>query len=411
LCAIRSGRQNRALPEAQGRYDMKALVWHGKNDIRCDQVPDPSIEDKRDVIIKVTACAICGSDLHLFDGQMPTMKSGDVLGHEFMGEVIEVGSPDHKLKKGDRVVVPFNINCGECSQCQRGNYASCLRSNRNGAMAAEQFGYPTAGLFGYSHITGGYWGGQAEYVRVPMADVAPMKVPEGMDDEHALFLTDILPTGWQAAEYCDIKGGETIAIWGAGPVGLFAIKSASVMGAARIIVIETVPERIALARQAGATDIIDLKNEDVLARIKDITNGEGPDAVIDCVGMEATAGHGMLGILSAVQEAVTSTQRPYALEQAIQAVRASGIVSVPGVYAGPVPVNMGAVVQKGLTMRSGQTHVKRYLDKLTGLIQEGRIDPTFLITTRSTKLEDGPDLYKTFRDKKDGCVKVVFNLA
>ena len=390
---------------------MRALCWHGKGDIRCDTVADPQIEDVRDVILKVSSCAICGSDLHLMDGQMPTMESGDVLGHEFMGEVVEVGSRDHKLKKGDRVIVPFNINCGECSQCKAGNWASCQRSNRNAKMAAEQFGYTTAGLFGYSHVTGGYWGGQAEYVRVPMADVGPMIVPEGMDDEHALFLTDILPTGWQAIDHCDLKGGETGAIWGAGPVGLFAIKSAQVMGAERIIVIETVPERIALARQAGATDIIDLKQEDVLARIKEITNGEGPNAVVDCVGMEATAGHGMLGVLSKVQEALTPTQRPYALEQAVQAVRPSGIVSVPGVYAGPVPVNMGAVVQKGLTIRTGQTHVKRYLEKLTKLIQDGTIDPSFLITHRSSNLADGPDLYKTFRDKKDGCVKVVFQLS
>ena len=391
---------------------MKALVWHGKNDIRCDSVDDPAIEDARDVIIRVTACAICGSDLHLMDGQMPTMKSGDVLGHEFMGEVVETGSPNHKLRKGDRIVVPFNINCGECAQCKRQNWAACLRSNRNAKMAETMFGYPTAGLFGYAHITGGYWGGQAEYVRVPMADVAPMVVPDGMDDEHALFLTDILPTGWQAMEHCDLAGGETVAIWGAGPVGLFAIKSAQVMGAARIIVIETVPERIALARKAGATDIIDLKNEDVLERIKELTHGEGPDAVVDCVGMEATAGKGMFGVLSAVQEAIgSSTQRPYALEQAVQAVRSGGIVSVPGVYAGPIPVNMGAVVQKGLTFKTGQTHVKRYLEPLTKLIQDGTIDPTFLITHRSSDLKEGPDLYETFRDKKDGCVKVVFNLS
>ena len=390
---------------------MKALVWHGKNDIRCDSVADPKIEDARDVIVKVTACAICGSDLHLFDGQMPTMEKGDVLGHEFMGEVVEVGSPNHKLKKGDNVVVPFNINCGECRMCKMGNWSCCLKSNRNGKMAAAMFGYPTAGLFGYAHITGGYWGGQAEYVRVPMADVAPMVVPEGMDDEHALFLTDILPTGWQAAEHCEIKGGETVAIWGAGPVGLFAIKSAQIMGAEKIIVIETVPERIALAKQAGATHVIDLKPEEVLDRIKEITSGEGPDAVIDCVGMEATAGHGMFGVVSAIQEAVTSMQRPYALEQAIQAVRSCGIVSIPGVYAGPIPINMGAVVQKGLTFKSGQTHVKRYLEPLAKLITVGKIDPTFLITHRSKNLADGPELYKTFRDKKDGCVKVVFNLG
>ena len=390
---------------------MRALCWHGKGDIRCDTVADPTIEDARDVILKVSSCAICGSDLHLMDGQMPTMESGDVLGHEFMGEVVEVGSSNHKLKKGDRVVVPFNINCGECYQCKMGNWASCQLSNRNAKMAAEQFGYTTAGLFGYSHVTGGYWGGQAEYVRVPMADIGPMVVPEGMSDEKALFLSDILPTGWQAAEYCDIKGGETVAIWGAGPVGLFAIKSASVMGAERVIAIESVPERIALARKAGATDVIDYTKEDVLERIKDITKGRGADAVIDCVGMESDGAHGLLGVLSSVQSAVTSTQRPYALEQMVMAVRPSGIISVPGVYAGPVPVNMGSVVQKGLTIRSGQTHVKRYLEKLAGLIDDGTIDPTFLITHRSTKLEDGPELYKTFRDKKDDCVKVVFHLS
>lgn len=389
---------------------MRALCWNGKNDIRCETVPDPSIEDRRDVILRVTACAICGSDLHLMDGQMPTMESGDVLGHEFMGEVVEVGSPDHVLKKGDRVVVPFNINCGECRMCKLGNWASCLRSNRNGEMAAKMFGYPTAGLFGYSHLTGGYAGGQAEYVRVPMADVGPMKVPEGMSDEQALFLSDILPTGWQAAAYCDLKGGESVAIWGAGPVGLFAIKSAAVMKAEIIIAIEMVPERRSLATIAGATHLIDPSREDVLERIKEITGGQGADAVIDCVGMESDGHHGVLGALSAIQEKLTSTQRPFALAQMIQAVRPSGIVSVPGVYAGPVPVNMAAVVQKGLTIRSGQTHVKRWLEELTGHIQSGTIDPTFLITHRSSDLAQGPDLYKTFRDKQDGCVKVVFHL-
>ncbi|WGF90838.1 zinc-dependent alcohol dehydrogenase [Marinivivus vitaminiproducens] len=390
---------------------MKALCWHGKGDIRCDTVPDPTIEDERDVILKVSSCAICGSDLHLMDGHMPGMKSGDVLGHEFMGEVVEVGSPNHRYRKGDRLVVPFNINCGECRQCKMGNWASCQRSNRNGEMAAEQFGYPTAGLFGYSHLTGGYAGGQAEYVRVPMADVGPMQVPDGMSDEQALFLSDILPTGWQAVDYCDLKGGETVAIWGAGPVGLFAIVSARIKNAERIIVIEANGERIELARRAGATDVINHTEEDVLARIKDITKGEGPDAVIDCVGMEATPGHGMLGVLGTVQEKLTSTQRPYALEQMIQAVRPSGIASVPGVYAGPVPINMAAVVQKGLTIRSGQTHVKRYLEPLARLIQESRLDPTFLITHRSGELAEGPALYKAFRDKTDGCVKVVFHLA
>ncbi|MGU3546416.1 zinc-dependent alcohol dehydrogenase [Methylobacterium sp. A52T] len=390
---------------------MKALCWHGRNDIRCDTVPDPVIEDSRDVIIKVTSCAICGSDLHLMDGLMPTMKSGDVLGHEFMGEVVEVGQGFTKFKKGDRIVVPFNINCGSCRQCKLGNFSVCERSNRNAEMAAAQFGYTTAGLFGYSHLTGGYAGGQAEYVRVPMADVAPMKVPDGMDDESVLFLTDILPTGWQGAEHCEIRGGETIAVWGTGPVGIFAIQSAKIMGAERIIAIETVPERIALAEKAGATDVIDFMNEDVFERIKEITKGQGADGVIDCVGMEASAGHGGLtGMLSTVQEKLTATERPYALAEAIKAVRPCGIVSVPGVYGGPIPVNMGSIVQKGLTLKSGQTHVKRYLEPLTKLIQEGKIDTTSLITHRSQDLAEGPDLYKAFRDKKDGCVKVVFHL-
>ena len=387
---------------------MKALCWHGKNDIRCDTVPDPKIEDARDVIIKVTACAICGSDLHLMDGLMPTMKSGDVLGHEFMGEVVEVGQGFTKFRKGDRIVVPFNINCGACDQCSRGNWSVCERSNRNSAMAAEQFGYTTAGLFGYSHLTGGYAGGQAEYVRVPMADVAPMKVPEGLSDDEVLFLTDIFPTGYQGAEQAEIKGGDIVAIWGAGPVGYFAIQSARIMGAERIIAIETVPERIALAKRAGATDIIDFSKEDVYERIKEISMGKGADAVIDCVGMEASGGHGFAGMIDAAKEKLTSSERTTALEQAIKSVRGCGTVSVPGVYGGPVSVNMGQVVQKGLTLRSGQTHVKRYLEPLTKLIQEKKIDTTSLISHRSTKLEDGPELYKTFKDKKDACTKVVF---
>jgi threonine dehydrogenase-like Zn-dependent dehydrogenase len=390
---------------------MKALCWHGRNDIRCDSVPDPAIEDSRDVIVRVTSCAICGSDLHLMDGLMPTMESGDILGHEFMGEVIETGSPNHRWRKGDKIVVPFNINCGECRQCRLGNWSVCERSNRNAAMAAEQFGYATAGLFGYSHLTGGYSGGQAEYVRVPMADVAPMKAPEGMADEELLFLTDIFPTGYQAAEQAGIKGGEIVAVWGTGPVGLFAIQSTKVLGAERIIAIETVPERIAMATRAGATDIINFAEEDVFERIKEISKGEGADAVIDCVGMEASAAHGQAGLVSAVKDTVLSAERTYVLDQAIKAVRPCGVVSVPGVYGGPVSVDMGSIVQKGLTLRSGQTHVKRYLEPLTKLIQEKKVDPTFLITHRSTDLEDGPDLYKTFKDKKDGCVKVVFHPA
>jgi threonine dehydrogenase-like Zn-dependent dehydrogenase len=388
---------------------MKALCWHGKNDIRCDNVPDPKIEDVRDVIIKVTSCAICGSDLHLMDGMMPTMESGDILGHEFMGEVVETGAANHKFKKGDRIIVPFNINCGECRQCKLGNYSVCQRSNRNAEMAAKQFGYTTAGLFGYSHMTGGYAGGQAEYVRVPMADFAPMKVPDGMSDEEVLFLTDIFPTGYQGAEQCGITGGEIVAVWGTGPVGLFAIQSAKVLGAERIIAIETVPERIAMARKAGATDIIDFVSEDVFQRINEISKGEGADAVIDCVGMEAVAGHGQAGLMSVLKENVLPAERTYALDQAIKAVRPCGVVSVPGVYGGPVSINMGSIVQKGLTIRSGQTHVKRYLEPLTKLIQDKKVDTTSLITHRSTDLADGPDLYKTFKEKTDGCVKVVFH--
>ena len=388
---------------------MKALCWHGKNDIRCDTVPDPTIEDARDVIIKVTSCAICGSDLHLMDGLMPTMESGDVLGHEFMGEVVEVGQGFTKFRKGDRIVVPFNINCGACDQCKRGNWSVCERSNRNGAMAAAQFGFPTAGLFGYSHLTGGYAGGQAEYVRVPMADVAPMKVPDGMTDEEVLFLTDIFPTGYQGADHAEVRGGDIVAIWGAGPVGYFAIQSAKVMGAGRIIAIDTVPERIELARKAGATDIIDFAEEDVYERIKEISKGKGADSVIDCVGMEASGAHGLAGMVDAVKEKLLPAERTTALDQAIRAVRGCGIVSVPGVYGGPVSVNMGTIVQKGLTMKSGQTHVKRYLEPLTKLIQDKKVDMTSLITHRSNRLEDGPELYKTFRDKKDGCVKVVFH--
>ena len=388
---------------------MKALCWHGAGDIRCDNVPDPKIEDTRDVIIKVSSCAICGSDLHLMDGLMPTMKSGDVLGHEFMGEVVETGSPNHKWKKGDKIVVPFNINCGECRQCKLGNWSVCERSNRNAKMAAAQFGYTTAGLFGYSHLTGGYSGGQAEYVRVPMADVGPMKAPEGLSDEELLFLTDIFPTGYQGAEHAEVKPGDTVAIWGGGPVGYFAIQSAKIMGAETIIVIETVPERIELSRKAGATHIIDFDKEDVYERIIEITGGKGADSVIDCVGMEASGGHGFAGIVDAVKENLTRSERTTALDQAIRAVRPCGVVSVPGVYGGPISVNMGSIVQKGLTLRSGQTHVKRYLEPLTKLIQDKKVDVTSLITHRSTKLEDGPDLYKTFRDKKDGCIKVVFH--
>jgi threonine dehydrogenase-like Zn-dependent dehydrogenase len=388
---------------------MKALCWHGKNDIRCDSVPDPRIEHGRDAIIRMTSCAICGSDLHLMDGYIPMMKSGDVLGHEFMGEVVEVGRDNKKLKVGDRVVVPFTICCGECEQCQRGNWSLCERSNRNADLAEKAFGYTTAGLFGYSHLTGGYSGGQAEYVRVPYADVAPIKIPEGMSDEQALFLGDIFPTGWMAALNCDIEPTDVVAIWGCGPVGQFCIKSALMLGAARVIAIDRVPERLAMAQAAGA-ETIDFEDEDdtIPTRLKEMTGGRGPDKCIDAVGAEAHATGSFDSVVDKVKAAtMLGTDRPHVLRTALMACRPGGVVSVPGVYGGFLDkVPFGAAMNKGLTIRTGQTHVSRYAEDLLRRIEDGEIDPTFVITHRA-KLEDGPGLYETFRDKKDGCIKVV----
>ncbi|MBB3998961.1 zinc-dependent alcohol dehydrogenase [Aureimonas pseudogalii] len=388
---------------------MKALTWHGKGDIRCDTVPDPRIEDDRDVIIKVTACAICGSDLHLMGGFMPTMEKCDILGHETMGEVMEVGRAATRLKVGDRIVVPFTMSCGECRQCKWGNWSCCERTNPNGKMQAEQFGYPLAGLFGFSHITGGYAGGQAEYLRVPYADVGPLVVPQGIDDEKVLFLSDIFPTAYMAAENCGLKGGETVAIWGCGPVGVLAIKSAFMLGAERVIAIDTVPERLALARQAGA-ETIDFGDETVQDRLMEMTGGQGPDAVIEAVGMEAHGADTVAQkVSSAIMAATVSMERPFALNQAILACRPGGTVSMPGVYAGPAgPVMLGVLMNKGLTLKTGQTHMLRYMKPLLERIEKGEIDPSFIISHRSTNLEDGPELYKTFRDKKDACTKVVF---
>ena len=387
---------------------MRALRWHGKHDIRCDNhVPDPSIEDPRDAIIKVSSCAICGSDLHLYDGFMPGMQHGDIMGHEFMGEVMEVGSANKKLKVGDRVVVPFTIVCGECDQCRRGNFSVCERTNRNKDVADKVFGHTTAGLYGYTHLTGGYAGGQAEYVRVPYADVGPVVVPDGMTDEQVLFLGDILPTGWQAAAQCDIQPTDTVTVWGAGPVGQFAIRSAIMMGAEQVICIDNVPERLSMARAGGAITI-NFDEESVLERLKELTRGKGPEKCIDSVGMEAHAARSIDSMYDRAKQALMmETDRPHVLREMIYVCRPGGIISIPGVYGGLVDkIPFGAAMNKALTFRMGQTHVNRWTDDLLKRIQEGQIDPSFVIT-HSVSLEQGPEMYKTFRDKHDGCIKVV----
>ncbi|WP_418643531.1 zinc-dependent alcohol dehydrogenase [Stutzerimonas kunmingensis] len=387
---------------------MRALRWHGKHDIRCDNhVPDPSIEDPRDAIIKVSSCAICGSDLHLYDGFMPGMQHGDIMGHEFMGEVMEVGSANKKLKVGDRVVVPFTIVCGECDQCRRGNFSVCERTNRNKDVADKVFGHTTAGLYGYTHLTGGYAGGQAEYVRVPYADVGPVVIPNGLTDEQVLFLGDILPTGWQAAAQCDIQPTDTVAVWGAGPVGQFAVRSAVMMGAEQVICIDNVPERLTMARAGGAITI-NFDEESVLERLKELTRGKGPEKCIDSVGMEAHAARSIDSMYDRAKQALMlESDRPHVLREMIYVCRPAGIISIPGVYGGLIDkIPFGAAMNKGLTFRMGQTHVNRWTDDLLRRIQEGEIDPSFVIT-HSVSLEQGPEMYKTFRDKHDGCIKVV----
>ena len=386
---------------------MRALRWPGKHDIRCDNVPDPEIEHPRDAILKVSCCAICGSDLHLFDGFMPGMKSGDIMGHEFMGEVVEVGKDNQALQVGDRVVVPFTITCGQCDQCKRGNFSVCERSNRNARLAEKMFGHATAGLFGYTHLTGGYPGGQAEYVRVPFADFGPVKIPDGLKDEQVLFLGDIFPTGWQAAVACEIEPTDTVAVWGAGPVGQFAIRSAVLLGARQVIAIDRVPERLAMAEAGGAIPI-NFDEDSVLDRLKELTQGKGPEKCIDAVGMEAHVTRSIDSVVDRAKQAVMlETDRPHVLREMIYVCRPAGILSVPGVYGGLVDkLPFGAMMNKGLTLRTGQTHVARWTDDLLARIEDGQIDPSFVIT-HTADLAEGPALYKTFRDKHDGCIKVV----
>lgn len=387
---------------------MRALVWHGKHDIRCDNVPDPRIEDARDAIIRVTACAICGSDLHLYDNMIPGMERGDILGHETMGEVVEVG-PEARgsLKVGDRVVIPFTITCGQCEQCRRGNFSVCERSNRNKATADKLFGHAPAGLFGYTHLTGGYAGGQAEYLRVPFADTTHIKVPTGLTDEQVLFLSDIFPTGWQAAVQCDIQPDDTVAIWGCGPVGQMAIRSAVLLGARQVIAIDRLPDRLSMARAGGATTI-DFEAESVVERLNELTHGKGPEKCIDAVGMEAHATATLDSLYDRVKQAVMlESDRAHVLREMMYVCRPAGVLSVPGVYGGLIDkVPFGMVMNKGLTIRTGQTHVARWTDDLLRRIAEGQIDPSFVIT-HTVPLEQGPEMYPVFRDKQDGCIKVV----
>jgi threonine dehydrogenase-like Zn-dependent dehydrogenase len=387
---------------------MRALCWHGKSDVRVDNVPDPKIQDAGDAIIRVTSTAICGSDLHLYDGYMKTMEKGDVLGHEPMGVVVEVGPGVKKLNVGDRVVVPFTISCGKCFFCERGLFSLCDTSNPNAEMARAVMGHSPAGLFGYSHMLGGFAGGQAEYLRVPYADVGPIRIPDGIPDEKVLFLSDIFPTGYMAAINADIEAGDTVAVWGCGPVGQFAIQSAWMLGAGRVIAIDRVTERLNMAYTYGKAETINFEHMGVYDRLMEMTGGRGPDRCIDAVGAEAHAHGSPDALLDKAKAAVMlGTDRPHVLREAIMCCRKGGTVSIPGVYIGFLDkVPMGAAMNKGLTMKMGQTHVQAYGELLLDMIQKGKIDPSFVITHRLT-LDDAPGAYKTFRDKEDGCIKVV----
>jgi len=386
---------------------MRALTWHGERDVRIEEVPRPEIVNPNDAIIEVTATAICGSDLHLYNGRMPTMREGDVLGHEPMGEVVEVGSAVETLEAGDRVVVPFTISCGSCWFCENDMYSLCDNSNPNAELARKMMGQSPAGLFGYSHLLGGYAGGQAEYLRVPYADVGPIKVDSDLSDEQVLFLSDVFPTGYMAAENAEIEPEDTVAVWGCGPVGQFAIQSAEMLGADRVIAIDRVPERLAMAREYGGAETIDYEDEDVYDRLMELTGDRGPDRCIDAVGTEAH-GTGLLAASDrAKQKAKLEDDRPYVLREAIRCCRKGGTLSVPGVYIGRVDnLPFGAAMNKALTINTGQTHVQRYLDPLLETIESGEIDPSFVVTHRAD-LADGPELYETFNDKEDDCIKVV----
>jgi len=387
---------------------MKAVCWMGKENMQVQNVPDPIILNPRDAIIRVTSTCICGSDLHLYNGFVPTMEQGDIMGHEFMGEVVEVGpgiSRD-KLKVGDRVVVPFTIACGNCPSCKDNLWSCCDNSNPNAWIAEKMMGYSPSGLFGYTHMLGGYAGGQAQYARVPFADIGPLKVPEGVSDEKAVFLTDIFPTGYMGAENCNIRPGDTIAVWGCGPVGQFAIRSCFMLGAGRVIAIDRVPERLEMARAAGA-ETLNFDEVDVLEALREMTGNQGPDACMDAVGMEGS-GHGFVFAMDKAKQFLhTQMDRPIVLRQAILACKKGGTVSVPGVYASFIDkVPMGAYVNKGLTMKTGQTHMMRYMQPLLERIERGEIDPSFVIS-HVVSIDQAPAAYRTFRDKQDRCTKVV----
>jgi threonine dehydrogenase-like Zn-dependent dehydrogenase len=386
---------------------MRATCWYGTKNVQVEEVPDPKILNNRDAIVRITKTAICGSDLHIYNGMIPTMKRGDVLGHEFMGEVVEVGPDVSNLSVGARVVVPFPIACGHCLQCERELYSLCENSNPNGWMAEKLYGYSPCGIFGYSHMLGGYAGGQAEYARVPFADIGPLKIPDALSDEQVLFLSDIFPTGYMAAEACNIQPGDIVAVWGCGPVGQFAIKSAYMLGAERVIAIDRFPYRLNMARTRGGADTLNYEELDIHEALKDMTGGRGPDACIDAVGMEGHA-PGIAGAYDRAKQAVMlESDRPVALRQAILACRSGGTISVAGVYGGFIDkFPMGAIVNRSLTLKSGQTHVHRYMRPLLQRIERGEIDPSFVITHRM-KLTDAPQGYETFVHKEDDCMKVV----